>query len=154
MHKVAALHLAAVESGQIDRGNVTGIRKLVSSSTRASMGWSVGGGQPKAPLEDVESVLSAITERQPLAKGELHDNGLKVLRNRRHRRALEEVASIAETVTGFRLVDYELRGRSGGYFVPIWRAESPAGWFDFINIPWQSGGDGPEVLDIYRSLEG
>ena len=146
MHKVAARHLAAIESGQIDRGNVTGIRKLVSSSIKASRGWRVGGGQAKASLEDVESVLSAIMERKPLATGDLHDNGQKVIRNRRHRRALEGVASIADTVTGFRLVDYELRGRIGDYFVPIWRAESPAGWFDFINIPWQSGGNGPEVL--------
>ncbi len=151
MHKVAARHLATVKSGTIDRGTVIGIRKLVSSSYRAAHGYGVGGGQAKAPLEDMEAILVAIMEHKPVATGELHDNGLKVLRNPRHRKALAGLEHVLTYTPTFRLVDYELRGRIGDYFVPIWRAESLLGWFDFISIPWQSGGNGPEVL---RSVRG
>jgi hypothetical protein len=151
MHKVAARHLAAIESGWINRGTVTGIRKMVSASTRASMGWSVGGGQAKAPAEDVEKVLAALMDRAPLAVGELHAGGLAVLASKRNRRKLERVADIAPDVVTFRLVDYELQGRAGEYFAPIWRASTVDGRrFDFLNIPWQSGGDGPEVFNVHR----
>ena len=155
MHKVAARHLAAIKSGQIDRGTLIGIRKLVSSSTRAAYGYRVGGGQAKAPLEDVESVLAAIMERKPRAVGTLHASGLAVLANKRNRRKLELVADIVPDVVMFQLVDYELRGRAGESFVPIWRASTADGrGFDFLNVPWQSGGDGPEILNICRSSEG
>lgn len=46
MHKVAARHLAAIESGQVERGNLIGIRKLVSASIRALNGWRVGAVKP------------------------------------------------------------------------------------------------------------
>lgn len=156
MHKVAARHLATIKGGTIDRGTVTGIRKMISASVRASMGWSVGGGQAKAPLEDVQAVLDAITaKRGPLAVGDLHKGGLAVLASKRNRKALADVADIAPDVVTFRLVDYELQGRAGEYFVPIWRAETSDGRrFDFLNIPWQSGGNGPEVFNIFYSGKG
>lgn len=154
MHKVAARHLAAIESGQIDRGTLIGIRKLVSSSARAAYGYGVGGGQAKAPLEDVESVLSAIMGRKPRAVETLHAGGLAVLANKRNRRKLERVADIVPDVVTFQLVDYEVQGRFGEYFVPIWRASTADGrWFDFLNAPWQSGGDGPRVFNAYRNGE-
>ena len=150
MHKVAARHLAAIESGHVDRGTMIGIRKLVDASTRRAYGWSVGGGQAVAPMDDVQAVLDAILKRQPVAIGELHTGGLAVLRNRRNRRNLEGVADIVPDVVSFRLVDYELRGYAGEYFAPIWRAETGDGRrFDFLNVPWQSGGNGPEVFNVY-----
>lgn len=152
MHKVAARHLAAIESGQVERGNLIGIRKLVSASMRAARGWSVGRGQAVAPVEDVESILSAILAHKPRAVGELHKGGLAVLANKRNRRNLERVADIVPDVVMFRLVDYELEGRAGGYFVPLWRAFTADGrFFDFYNVPWQSGGNGPEVLNVARN---
>lgn len=154
MHKVAARHLAAIESGAIERGTVIGIRKLVSASTRRQMGWGVGGGQANAPVEDVSAVLDAIKDRKPRAVGELHAGGLAVLASKRNRRRLHHVADIVPDVVTFQLVDYELQGRAGEYFAPIWRASTADGRrFDFLNIPWQSGGEGPEVFNVHRNGE-
>jgi hypothetical protein len=154
MHKVAARHLAAIESGQIDRGTLIGIRKLVSSSFRAAYGYSVGSGQAKAPLRDVDAVLDAIMAHKPRAVGTLHTGGLAVLANKRNRRKLEHVADIVPDVVMFQLVDYELQGRASEYFVPIWRASTADGrQFDFLSVPWQSGGDGPRVFNAYRNGE-
>lgn len=111
-----------------------------------------GGGQAVTPWADVEVVLGAIEAHQPAAVGELHKSGLAVLASKRNRRNLERVADIVPDVVMFRLVDYELDGRAGDYFVPIWRAFTADGrFFDFHNIPWQSGGNGPEVLNVARN---
>jgi hypothetical protein len=144
MHKVAARHLAQIQTGRIDASTLRGLRKLVSGSLRKADGWSVGGGQAVAPLGDLWKVLDAITLHKPAATGELHDSGLEVMRNKRHRSSLPD---FAPDVCGFVLVNYELQGPRKTYFVPIWRATTADGrYFDFQNIPWQSGGNGPEVL--------
>jgi hypothetical protein len=87
----------------------------------------------------------------PYANEDLLKSGLAVLRNPRNRRNLARVADIVPDVVSIRLVDYSLQEHTRGYFVPIWRAETADGrWFSFRNIPWQSGGNGPEVFNVRK----
>ncbi len=88
-----------------------------------------------------------MTECRPLVVGELHDSGLVVIRSKRNRRNLEGAADLVPNIVRFRLVDFEMRGKYGDYFVPVYRAETEDGrGFCFVNVPWQSGGRGPEIV--------
>lgn len=153
-----ARHLAAIESGTITRTNLIGIRKLLNGAARRAAGWSVGATTPLGTLEQADELLEAIRRHRPRVAGELHDGGLKVLRNRRHAKRLAPYADSIAALDHFRLVDVEQWGRDGCYSVPIYAAWStipPKGdaldggtyeAFRFHNVPWQSGGNGPEIV--------
>lgn len=106
-----------------------------------------------------DAILDAIRKHRPRVAGELHDGGLKVLRNRRYAKRLAPYADSIAALDHFRLVDLEdLSRRDGTYNTPIyaaWSTVPPKGdaldggtyeAFRFRNVPWQSGGNGPEII--------
>lgn len=156
-----ARHLAAIEAGTITRTNVIGIRKLLNGAARRAAGWSVGATTPLGTLEQADAILAALDKYRPRVAGELHEGGLKVLRNRRYAKRLEPFAASIAALDHFRLVGFEDISRRGDglYNVPVYAAWStipPKGdaldggtheAFRFRNVPWQSGGDGPEIVE-------
>ncbi len=154
-----AAHLAAVEAGSVTKTNVIGIRKLLNGAERRAQGWSVGRTTPLGTCAEAAQILSAIAEHRPRVTGELHEGGLKVLRNPRYAKRLQPYAASIAAIDHFRLVDFDALGWCGAHHVPVYAAWStipPKGGaldggtyeaFRFRNVPWQSGGDGPEVLN-------
>jgi hypothetical protein len=145
-------HLAAIYSGEVTRGNVIGIRKALNAGARLEQGLDIGRTSPQVPYEVLASIVTALRQHEPKVIGELHESGLKVLRNPRYRKRLEEVADIVADIRFFRLVRFDVIGHHSLGCVPVFRAWSPRGSFLFRNIPWQSNGNGPEVLEVYRGL--
>lgn len=154
-----AAHLAAVEAGSVTKTNVIGIRKLLNGAERRAQGWSVGMTTPLGTRAEAAQILSAIAEHRPRVTGELHDGGLAVLRNHRHAKRLADFADSIAALDHFRLIGFDALGRHGAHHVPVyaaWAKIPPKGdaldggtyeAFCFRNIPWQSGGDGPEILN-------
>lgn len=140
-----AKHLDAIRSGAVDRSNVIGIRKALNMAARRSLGLSGSRTAPKATDEELELLVDLLAEHRPRVVGELHDSGIKQLTDKRYRRQLQSVADVVDNLAGFRLVGFEYLGRDGLYTTPVYRAEGAnGGSFAFINVPWQSGGNGPE----------
>ena len=140
----AEKHLAAIESGTVEKSNVIGLRKLFNAADRLTCGYSVSRTAPRIRDGDDELLMDAIQCRQPRIVGELHDTGLKLLRSARYRKRLAPVAGIIARLDHFRIVSFDYTG-SG--HVPVYEAVADDGRsFTFRNVPWQSGGDGPELL--------
>ncbi len=137
-------HLDAIQSGSVSKTNVIGLRKAFNADLRRSNGWSV----PKSamPADQVWNLYEAVEKVAPIVAGDLHDSGLSVLRNKRYRKRLADVQPIIDTLQRFRLCGWEFIGQRGQYAVPVYKAEGKAGSFRFINIPWQAGGKGPDIL--------
>jgi hypothetical protein len=142
--KSIARHMAAVTAGTVTKTNVIGMRKAINDMER--------GGWPSDMIDAQFELEEAIAQRRPVVAGELHESGLKVLRNPRYaKRWTQEQRDIIEAATAFRLVRFDRLGDRGRYSVPVFRVVSPHGWFTFRNIPWQTayyGGldDGPRVV--------
>ena len=106
-------------------------------------------------------MLEMAHKYRPRVADELHEGGLKVLRNRRYAKRLEPFAASIAALDHFRLVGFEdiSRRGDGTHNVPVYAAWStipPKGdaldggtyeAFRFRNVPWQSGGDGPEIVE-------
>lgn len=138
-------HIAAINSGNITKTNVIGIRKLLNSHWRESHGYSVSMTAPRATEDEIETLLDAIWNIRPVIMGELHDSGVVLLTSKRYRRNLEYVQNkIDSGILQFRLWGFADVGR--GYHIPTYECVTAAGTFRFRNIPWQSGGKGPEVI--------
>ena len=153
-------HLHAICDGKVTRTNVIGMRKLINTAEREMAGWSVPKSAPD--LQTVWDLETMLEGRFPRVEGELHDTGLKVLRNPRYAKRWTDWQSQAiDAADHFRLVRFDRIGRigrNGEYAVPVyalWSKIPPKGdaldggtyeAFWFRNIPWQSGGDGPEVV--------
>jgi hypothetical protein len=148
MNKTAQKHLAAIQSGTIDRSNVIGLRKLINASERKYAGWSIGVTASAVDLDSLDAIESAIAEHLPRVTGELVETGIAQLQNKRYARQLANVAEHLQDVAQFRLARFDRIGRNGVHSVPVYRAyDSTGGYlFTFRNIPWQSGGNGPEVI--------
>lgn len=148
MNKTAKKHLDAINSGMITKTNVVGIRKLLNSLWRQDRRYSTSCTSPKASFADAAEIVTAIYKMQPLVNFELAQSGLKLLRDKRHAKRLESVQSIIDRIEKFQLIDFqEFRTDSGALHYPIYRAIALNGdGFDFYNIPWQSGGNGPVIL--------
>lgn len=128
-------HIAAIESGTVTRTNIIGIRKLYNKAQR-------NGG----PWHDIDRLQSAIERHEPMVTGEWLQSGLAVLRNKRYaRRWTDAQQRIIDTATAIRLVDMIPCGH--WQYTPAYRVESPNGHFHYSNTPWQSGGNGPEILE-------
>lgn len=141
-------HLAAVRSCIIDKSNIIGIRRMISQSERKARGWSIGSTACVVPLDDLDTLESEIARMHPTARGELHKGGVSVLTNPRYKKRLENVRHIVDTVSRFDLLRFERIGNHGQNCVPVWRAINRDGQsFVFRHIPWQSGGNGPEILE-------
>lgn len=145
-------HLAAIQSGNVTKTNVIGIRKAIKATDRRAHGYSVGVTAPKITRSQVRELQSELAAREPLVRGDLHASGVRILTALRWRKRLEPIKPVLDTLHGFRLVRFETVEREGHYgriesVQPVYRAVGTDGSFLFMNVPWQSGGDGPEILE-------
>lgn len=145
-------HIAAIESGRIERSNIIGIRKALNAWGRQSRGYSVSRTAPRVAIEDINGAEHAIERHHPTAIGQLHESGLKVLRNPRYRRRWTEAQQrIIDGACRFDLIRFDPVA-DGRNWVPVWRVISRDGeHFAFRNIPWQTAWsfgeeDGPRVV--------
>lgn len=140
-------HLATIRTGAIDGSTVRGLRMLLNKHAKA-VAWGGSWKQGDTMTDrDYVDLFDAISEFHPTIKGKLHETGLAVLRNKRYAKRLAPYADIINSEhLRFELVDFSELGRNGVYHVPVFQAITLAGSFPFRNIPWQSGGKGPEVL--------
>lgn len=146
-------HLAAIQSGKIDRSTVIGLRKGINTRWRLNRGYSVGFTTPKPSSGEMAHLEDQISLRRPIVTGALHETGVKLLNARRYKKRLQRIYPILDDLQYFRLIRFDRIGSNGQNCVPVYRAVDRKGrYFDFRNIPWQSGGQGPELLggDIGR----
>ena len=136
-------HLAAINAGEVTKTNVIGLRKALNHVARLRAGWS--GNRSSATAADADAILASLAAKQPRVIGELHDSGVRVLTNKRYaKRWTANHAAVIAGLQGFRLVDFYEINRA--HVTPVYLATGAAGSFQFVNIPWQSGGDGPLVI--------
>lgn len=147
--RVFEKHMAAIEGNAIERVNIIGLRKAINAVNRSAKGYSVSCTSPKVSFNELDILMSAIHKLRPqvVKGGELHNSGVKVLRNPRYRnRWTDRQKEIIETLVYFRLVDFVPYADRGRGAVPVFEVVSPLGSFEFVNVPWQSGGNGPEIM--------
>jgi hypothetical protein len=141
-------HLAAVQSGTVTKTNVIGIRKAINELERNA--WN-----PPELTDALFDLECAMQERRPRVAGELHESGLKVLRNPRYAKRWTDAqrAIINYPLLEFRLVRFDRVGSRGRYSIPVYQAigDERMGSFTFRNIPWQTAyylgeEDGPRVV--------
>lgn len=146
--KAIARHLAAVTAGRVEKKNIIGIRKIINAMEIGKL-----RREPNEPelIDAIFRLEEAIAERRPLVVGELHESGLKVLRNPRYaKRWTERQLQIIACADRFELLRFDRIGRWQS--VPVYRVVSHDGEsFAFRNIPWQSAWtlgelDGPRVV--------
>jgi len=140
-----ARHLATINSGEITRSTVIGLRKALNLALRRAGRWSVPSTAPT--LAQTDALEDAISARWPTVVGELHDSGVKLLQSPRYaKRWNAKEAAIIGNICDFRLCRFDRIGPQQMHVVPVYSVRSHGGQsFKFRNIPWQSGGDGPEV---------
>jgi hypothetical protein len=97
--------------------------------------------------EELSAILDALARVRPVCKGDLHELGLKQMQNPRYSKQLQ---GLGASVSSFRLVGFEgvKRGRANRcQYTPEFAAYDARGalLFYFINVAWQSGGNGPEL---------
>lgn len=142
-------HLADIRTGTITKYNVIGIRKAINLRTRFTGGWSITRDARVWSAEEMDFLLRELSARKPHAAGELHITGLKLLRDTRYAKTFDaDQRSIIESDgCHFRLTGFYPIGRHGENCVATYECCALNGRsFGFWNIPWQSGGKGPEVL--------
>jgi hypothetical protein len=129
-------HTDAIKRGVVTKSNVIGIRKLINAAERREQGYSVS--RTAATVTETLELRRLIAERQPVVEGELHESGVKVLRNPRYaKRWNERERAIIDRLHHFTLAGFDLIGRD--HAVPVYRAVSALGpSFIFRNIPWQT----------------
>lgn len=142
----------AIHAHEITKSNVIGIRKAINAAERRSRGWSTRNNPAPMTFEEWDALEAALASERPKVTGELHDSGLAVLRNPRYRKRWDDrQKAIIASLSHFWLVGFERIGSHNQYATPIYEAWGRNQWgsldsFKFINIPWQSGGDGPEII--------
>lgn len=142
-------HMTAIRNGSVAKSNVTGLRKLLNAMGRISQGYSVSHQAEVNEIDhaDAQCLFKLLAARKPRVTGELLVSGLGVLSNPRNRKAFLVVSDMVPEVDSFRLVGFRTIGDGGPHYTPVYRACTPEGpWFEFTNVPWQSGGRGPHVL--------
>ena len=147
MTKALEAHRQAIAAGAVTKTTVIGLRRMLNKVERRNNPY-VTDRSPLIPSADqTYELLDLLQERKPLVTGELHTSGLKQLQNKRYRRQLAAVADIVADIDHFRLVDFDQIGTLGQYSTPVYQACTADGRsFRFRNIPWQSGGNGPEIV--------
>lgn len=147
MNKAFERHLAAVRAGEVTRSNIIGMRKGFNA-------WDKDDRRATWSTEQADELTQAIWNGHPRAVGELHEGGLKVLRNPRYAKRWNDRqrAIINYPLVTFRLVRFDFLRR--GHCVPVFRVtgDEQMGSFTFRNIPWQSAyylgeEDGPRVVE-------
>lgn len=144
--KTIARHLAAVQSGTIEKTNVIGIRKAINAMERNRT-------NPAELIDALFELTEAIGKHRPTVAGELHESGLKVLRNPRYAKRWTPMQDCTiRSLDYFQLIRFDWIGPRGDHVVPVYRAVATDGAsFAFRNIPWQSAWslgekDGPRVV--------
>lgn len=142
-------HMAAIESGEVSKTNVIGIRKAINHAERLRAGLS--GNRSSVTVGEAMALRRALVDNRPKVTGELHETGLAVLRNRRYAKRWKAWQQQAiDAADHFRLVGFDLIGRRGAHAVPVyalWSKVPPKGdamddgtyeAFHFRNVPWQT----------------
>lgn len=159
-------HLAAIERGEITKTNVIGMKKAINAAERIREGCSVSATAPRVTVSDTMALRRRLSERRPIVRGELHDSGLKVLRNPRYAKRLASYADSIAAADHFRLVGFDMIGRRGSHAVPVYAVWSKIPLkggvldggtyeaFRFRNIPWQTAyyegeESGPVIVGEY-----
>lgn len=144
MGKVYAKHIRAIQSGKVTRSNIIGLRKAFNADLRRAQGRSTSSTCPKVTPDEVTKLYDAVESMRPVVTGELHESGVKLLQSPRYRKRLLPYARIINDIDYFRLIGWT---EKDSCYYPIFRAVNSKGeGFNFMNMPWQSGGNGPEVL--------
>lgn len=140
-------HLAAIRAGEIDRTNIIGLRKTLNANARKAAGFSTGATDPKATEDQIFEALALIDRNNPRVIGDLHKTGVAMLQNRRYAKQLAGFEDVIAWPDYFQLCRFDWLGRWGEYAVPVYRLVGQnGGTFKFRTIPWQSGGNGPEIV--------
>lgn len=138
-------HLAAIKAGTVTKANVRGLRQAFNTFERVSRGYSIGSKNARFTAVEIERIETALAHYRPLVIGELHASGVKLLQSPRYRKQLVTVRGIVDDLHCFHLVGFDFYGRDS--YTPVYRAYASNGKsFPFRNIPWQSGGKGPELV--------
>lgn len=118
MSKALAKHLVAIQNGAVERSNVIGLRKLLNDAWRKRKGYSVS--KTAADVDDVTvcQVENLLYDCRPRVTGELHDSGVTVLQNKRHKKKVAPYADIVADIERFELVAFDEVGR--GNHVPLY----------------------------------
>ncbi len=156
-NKTLQKHVDAIRAGFVTRSNIIGIRKALNTYERRQSGYYVSPTSPRVKTDDIVELETAIQSCSPVVIGDMHDTGLTLLRNPRYKNRLAAYADSIAALHSFRLVRFELM--DAWQHVPVfqvWANIPPKGdvldggtylAFTFRNIPWQSGGNGPEILE-------
>ena len=140
-------HIDAIAAGEVTKTNIIGLRKALNAMGRRRRGFSTSATSPKATDNDINLALTMIYRDRPKVTGELHDSGIKLLQSKRYAKRLAEYADVIAWPSHFELCGFDQLGRYGDHSVPIYRLVGQnGGSFRFRNIPWQSGGNGPEIV--------
>lgn len=146
MNKTIKRHADAIQSGTVDRSNVIGLRKAFNAYERQSMRLSTSRTAPTMTDADRESIEQLLADIRPVVAGQLSDSGFALLRNPRYRKQLASVADIIADLQTIKLVGFYCHDSRMLNYVPVYRAcDSKGKSFPFYCVPWQSGGNGPQV---------
>lgn len=135
--------------GEVTASNVRGIRTAINKAERGSAGFSVPKYADSADWRgQVWELEGRVGECRPKVVGELHDTGVAVLTNPRYKSRLSAYAEDIAELDHFRLDHFARIGSRGLTATPVYSVHNKAGerLFRFMHIPWQSGGDGPEIV--------
>lgn len=139
-------HIAAIKSDAVDKSTIAGLRKAINAMERRNRGWSIGHTATHMTDAEFDYVTTLLMERPPRIVGALHDSGVALLKSKRYRRQLAGVMHVVDDLKEFRLVGFEYVGRHLDRVTPVYRAINSRGnYFDYTNLPWQAGGNGPQV---------
>jgi hypothetical protein len=139
-------HMMAIANKQIERTNIIGMRKMINASLRADHGLSTSRCSTVVPMSDIDSLYRAIYHSCPIVLGELHDSGVKLLQDRRYKSRWTPAQQFTiDRIAQFQLVNWYNFDRF--HVTPVYRVIGFDGApFDFHNLAWQSGGNGPKVV--------
>lgn len=143
--KTTQRHFDAIRAGEVTGANVRGMKMAINAYERQIRGYGTGMTAPQLSGDDMNELEHLIRFHRPRVVGKLHDTGKALLQSRRYARRLESVAHIVADLDHFKLMGFEYLDET--HVVPVYRAyDSDGNSFPFRNVPWQSGGDGPELL--------
>jgi hypothetical protein len=140
-------HMADIQTGAVTGTNIRGIRLAINANERRRLGLSTSRTSPRLTSEELDLIEAAIDRIVPQVVGALHDSGVAVLTSRRNRKQLEKVEAIIKDLASIHLVRFDRIGTRGAYATPVYLVLDTEGRsFMFRNVPWQSGGNGPELV--------
>jgi len=139
-------HLADIKARKVTKTNVIGLRKAINANERRVRGYSTGATCPKTTAAEVAELEAALRKFKPRVVGPLHETGLKLLSSPRYKKRLASVAKIIAHLESFHLIGFDRIGDHGLNVTPLYEARGAGKAFTFRNIPWQAGGNGPQLV--------